>query len=129
KKQCMAGIRRAEIIKKRRHTPYHKVIAGLILCTLAVSPALHSQATEHYEAILMDTSRSIARGRASRDLFQEYLHGAKRLLATEPPNTRVWISAIGTDSFGGVVELLKGFTPDARGVFTDDLNRARRQLA
>jgi hypothetical protein len=129
KRQCMAGIRRAETIKKRRHTPYHKVIAGLILFTLAVSPALHSQATEHYEAILIDTSRSIARGRASRDLFQEYLHGAKRLLATESPNTRVWVSAIGTDSFGGVREILKGFTPDAHGILTDNLNRARRQLA
>jgi hypothetical protein len=129
KKQCMAGIRRAEIMKKRRHTPYHKVIVGMILFTLAVPPVLHSQATEHYEAILIDTSRSIARGRASKNLFQEYLHGAKRLLATEPPNSRVWVSAIGTDSFGGAREILKGFTPDARGVFTDDLNRARRQLA
>jgi hypothetical protein len=101
----------------------------MILFTLAVPPVLHSQATEHYEAILIDTSRSIARGRASKNLFQEYLHGAKRLLATEPPNSRVWVSAIGTDSFGGAREILKGFTPDARGVFTDDLNRARRQLA
>lgn len=129
KKQCMAGIRRAEIIKKRRHTPYHKVIAGLILLTVAVPSTLHSQTTERYEAILIDTSRSIARGRANKDLFQEYLHSAKRLLATEPPNTRVWVSAIGTDSFGGVSEILKGFTPDARGIFTDDLNRARQQLA
>ena len=40
------------------------------------------------------------------------------------------MSTISTDSFGGVVhEILKGWTPDARGVFTDDLNRARRQLA
>jgi hypothetical protein len=129
KKLCMAGIRRSEIIKKRRHTPYHKMIAGLILFTLAVSPALHSQVAEHYEAILIDTSRSIARGRANKDLFQEYLHAAKRLLATETPNTRVWVSSIGTDSFGGAREILKGFTPDARGIFTDDLNRARRQLA
>jgi hypothetical protein len=129
KKQCMASIRRAEIIKKRKRTPYHKVIAGLVLFTLVVSPPLHSQATAHYEAILIDTSRSIARGRANTDLFQEYLHGAKRLLATETPNTRVWVSTIGTDSFGGVSEILKGFTPDAHGIFTDDLNRARRQLA
>jgi hypothetical protein len=129
KKHCTAGIRRAEIIKKRRHTPYHKVIAGLILLTLAVPSALHSQTTGHYEAILIDTSRSIARGRANKDLFQEYLRSAKKLLATEPPNTRVWVSSIGTDSFGGAREILKGFTPDARGIFTDDLNRARRQLA
>jgi hypothetical protein len=129
KKQCMAGIRRAEIIKKRRRSPYHKVIAGLILFTLSVSPALHSQMTQRYEAILIDTSRSIARGRSNKDLFEEYLQRTKRLLATEPPNTRVWVSAIGTDSFGGAREILKGFTPDAHGIFTDDLNRARRQLA
>jgi hypothetical protein len=125
----MAGIRRADIIKKRKRTPYHKVIAGLVLFTLVVSPALHSQTTQHYEAILIDTSRSIARGRANKDLFQEYLHSARRLLATEPPNTRVWVSGIATDSFGGLREILKGFTPDAGGIFTDDLNGARRQLA
>lgn len=129
KKQCMAGIRRAEIIKKRKHTPYHKVIAGIILFTLAVPATLHSQTSEHYETILIDTSRSIAKGRANKDLFQEYLRSAKKLLATEPPNTRVWVLGIGMDSFGGVREILKGFTPDARGIFTDNLNDARRQLA
>lgn len=36
---------------------------------------------------------------------------------------------ISTDSFGSSGELLKGRTPPARGVFTDDLNRARHQLA
>jgi len=50
-------------------------------------------------------------------------------LLTEPANSRVWVSVISTDSFGGAREILKGWTPDARGVFTDDLNRARRQLA
>lgn len=48
---------------------------------------------------------------------------------TEPPNTRVWVSSISIDSFGGTREILKGWTPDSRGVFTDDLNRARLQLA
>jgi hypothetical protein len=36
---------------------------------------------------------------------------------------------LSTDSFGEFHEVLKGWTPDARGVFTDDLNRARHELA
>ena len=39
------------------------------------------------------------------------------------------MSVISTDSFGGVHEILKGWTPEARGVFNDDLTRARYQLA
>ncbi len=35
---------------------------------------------------------------------------------------------ISTDSFGSVRELLRGWTPDGRGVFTDNLNQARREL-
>src|SRR5260370_40577810 len=54
---------------------------------------------------------------------------SSKLLLTEPPNTRVWVSSISTDSFGGEREILKGCTPDARGVFTDDPTRARHQLA
>src|SRR5262249_52212478 len=45
------------------------------------------------------------------------------------PNARVWVSSIAVDSFGAQGVLLKGWTPDARGIFTDDLNRARRELA
>jgi hypothetical protein len=51
------------------------------------------------------------------------------LLLTAPASSRVWVSVISTDSFGGVHEVLKGWTPEAHGVFTDDLTRARRQLA
>ena len=39
------------------------------------------------------------------------------------------MSSIATDSFGGVREFVKGWTPDARGVFTDDLTRVQHQLA
>ena len=35
---------------------------------------------------------------------------------------------ISTDSFGGVHEVLKGWTPESDGIFTYDLTRARRQL-
>ena len=41
----------------------------------------------------------------------------------------MWVLRISTDSFGGNREILKGSTPEAHGVFTDDLNRARQQLA
>jgi hypothetical protein len=51
------------------------------------------------------------------------------LLLSEPENSRVWVSVISTESFGSVRELLKGWTPSPRGVFTDDLNQARHQLA
>lgn len=36
---------------------------------------------------------------------------------------------ISTDSFGSVREVLKGWTPETKGVFTEDLDRARKQLA
>lgn len=51
------------------------------------------------------------------------------LLQTAPPNTRVWVSSIADDSFGGVTDIVSGYTPAAYGIFTDDLDRARRQLA
>lgn len=41
----------------------------------------------------------------------------------------MWVSSISKDSFGGTDEILKGWTPEACGIFTDDLNRSRRQLA
>ncbi len=45
------------------------------------------------------------------------------------PSSRIAVSVITTDSFGSVRELMKGWTPEAHGVFTDELTRARRQLA
>jgi len=44
----------------------------------------------------------------------------------ERRDSHVQVSLISTDSFHGVQDILKGWTPDARGVFTADLNRARR---
>jgi hypothetical protein len=57
------------------------------------------------------------------------LQGAKQLLETEPGGSRVVVSVITTDSFGSVREILKGWTPEAHGVFNDDLVAARHQLA
>ena len=130
KLRCMAGILRAQNVLRRRKPPYYRaldmvVLVVVFLCALP----LHAQKIERYEGILIDTSGSIGRGGATSDLFREYLFSTKKLLLTEPGSSRVWVSVISTDSFGGVRELLKGWTPEARGVFTDDLTRARRQLA
>ena len=84
---------------------------------------------DRYEAILIDVSGSIGQHGSSRELFREYLNAAKKLLQTEPPRSRVWVLLITTDSFGGVRPLLSGWTPDVQGVFTEDLDRARTQLA
>jgi hypothetical protein len=126
KRECLAGILRAQNELNKRRPPYHKGVAIMLFCLL-VFGRVHAQTTR--EGILIDTSGSISKGGASKELFREYLLGAHKLLLTLPASSRVWVSGISTDSFGGVEEILKGWTPDARGVFTDDLNRARHQLA
>lgn len=130
KRRCMAGILRVEnVMRSKRRIPYYRALGALVLCAILCPRYAHAQKVEHYEGILIDTSGSISNNGKTNDLFQEYLHATRKLLLTEPANTRVWVSTIAIDSFGGVREVLKGWTPDARGVFTDDLNRARRQLA
>jgi len=127
KRTCLAGILRAQNEQMKRRPPYHRAAVVTLFCLLFVR-ALMAQNTERYEGILIDTSGSISRGGRTNELFREYLLATRKLLMTEPPNTRLFVGMISSDSFGGVRELLKGWTPDARGVFTDDLNRARRQL-
>ena len=127
KKQCMAGIRRALSTRKRR-TPYHQALVALLTLLLICTRALHAQTILREEGILIDESASISKGR-TQDLLREYLRSTKNLLRTEPPNSRVWVSSIAADSVGGVREILKGRTPEAHGILTDDLNRARRELA
>jgi hypothetical protein len=131
KVRCMGGILRAESVLRRRSPPYYKVAAALVLgaCFMFGSTSLSAQTIQHYEGVLIDTSKSIAKGGAGNDLFREYLLSTKRLLRAEPANSRVWVLVISTDSFGGVQDILKGWTPEEHGVFTDDLTRARRQLA
>jgi hypothetical protein len=129
KKHCMAGILRARHAQRKRVVPYHQILPLLLLLVLLfVSPAF-SQSVAHHEGILLDVSGSIGKGGINNDLFREYLLGVKKLLLTEPPDSRVWVSVITTESFGSVRSLVKGWTPDAQGVFTDNLNRARHQLA
>jgi len=129
KKCCLAGILTAEAERPRRHPPYHQALTLLLAIAFFFALPLHAQTVEHYEGILIDTSASISRGGRTNELFQQYLIAARRTLLSEAPNSRVWVWSISANSFGGAHEILKGWTPDARGVFTDDLNRARIQLA
>jgi hypothetical protein len=129
KNQCMAGLRRGQDIRNKRRVPYHQALVVLIICVLLRGLPSYSQVVEHEEGTLLDTSASMGNGDANRSLFQECVGSTKKLLASEPPNARVWVSAIANDSFGGAREIVKGWTPEIHSVFSDDLNRARRQLA
>ena len=129
KKRCSAGILRAQVASSKRRIPYHRALGVFVLFALLSASTSHAQSIERYEGILIDTSGSISKAGTTDDLFKKYLISTKKLLTTEPPNSRVWVSSISVDSFGGEPAVVKGWTPDARGVFTDDLNRARRQLA
>ena len=132
KVRCMAGILRAESVLRRRRPPYYKALALFVLgaSLFLLSPGLLpllAQIIEREEGGLLDSSASIAKA-GSTDLFREYLFATRKLLFTEPAATRVWVSVISTDSFG-TQDILKGWTPQVHGVFTDDLTRARHQLA
>jgi len=125
----MAGILRAQNTRTKRRVPYHQALTLLVLCILLFARTTLARPSNANEGILIDTSGSIPEAARRSELFYEYLISTKKLLLSEPANSRVWVSSISTDSFGGEHEILKGWTPAARGVFTDDLNRARRELA
>jgi hypothetical protein len=131
KKKCWAGILRARHFHRRSAVPFHKALSCVLLgfVLLLSSTALHAQSLNHYEGILIDVSGSIGAGGVTDDLFREYAHGVLQLLLTEPASSRVVVSTITTESFGSVRDILKGWTPEAHGVFTDNLTRAQRQLA
>ncbi len=101
KKQCMAGIRRARSIRSKRRIPYHKALVVFVIFAFLRIPISHSQAVQHQEGILIDVSSSISRDGTAGDLFREYLHSTKKLLATEPANSRVWVSSIAGNALGG----------------------------
>jgi hypothetical protein len=113
----------------RDSVPFHQALLLVLLVLSLASSHVLAQTINRHEGILIDVSGSIGKGGGNDELFREYLFGVKKLLLTEPPNSRVWVSVITTESFGSVRSLLKGWTPDAQGVFTDDLHRARHQLA
>lgn len=125
KTRCIAGFLRAQEIMAHRKPRYPRtpivIFATLGLLTLHSSTA-YGQRIKRDEAVLIDTSASIKPG-----LFRQYIAATEKLLATAPSNTRVLVFRISGHSFGDE-EILSGWTPGARGVFTDALNRARRQL-
>lgn len=129
KKYCAAGILRAQNGRSRRHPPYHRAITPVLIMIVLLALPARAQTITRYEGILIDTSKSISRKGQSNELFHEYVLGVKKLLLAEPPNSRVWVLTISADSFGGTREILSGWTPDVHGVFTDDLSRARWQMA
>ncbi len=129
KKRCMAGILRGKHVRRRKCVPYHQALPMALVAVLLAASPVFGQTINRREGVLIDVSGSIGKGGANNELFREYLFAVKKLLLTEPPTSRVWVSVITTESFGSVRSLVKGWTPDAQGVFTDDLDRARRQLA
>jgi hypothetical protein len=129
KKYCMAGILRAESSRPKPRPPYFRALSLLLVGVLILGLPGWAQTIEHYQGILIDSSASISRAGNTSQLFDRYLLATKDLLLREPPNSHVWISTISTDSFGGSQVILKGWTPESHGVFADDLNRSRRQLA
>jgi hypothetical protein len=128
KKRCAEGILRAQNTRNNRKPPYHGTFALLLFIVLAGGIA-RAQAVAHEEGILIDVSGSIGRAGGTSELFREYLTSTRKLLLSEPAKSRVWVSSISSESFGGVREVVKGWTPEARGIFTDDLDRARHQVA
>ena len=127
----MAGILHAESVLRRRRLPHYKAPGGI--GSLRVSASLPTVACgADHRALRRHPHRHEQfdrKGGATSDLFRDYLVSTKKLLLSEPASSLVWVSVISTDSFGGVHVLLQGWTPEAHGVFTDDLTRARRQLA
>jgi len=127
KRRCLAGILRAQNVRSRRYPPYHKALTLVLIAFFMLARPTQAQEIERYEGILIDKSRSISH-HGDNQQFRQYLMATKQLLLTEPPNTRVFVSSISSDSFGGEKDILIGWTPESRGVLTDNLNRSRRQL-
>ena len=129
KKLCMAGILRAKHRPRKRQVPYHRALPIIAFVLALIASPAFAQTIERHEAILIDVSGSIGKGGVNNELFRDYLTTVRKLLSTEPPQSRVWVSIITTDSFGSVRSILKGWTPEVHGVFDDDLNHARHELA
>lgn len=119
KKLALASILLCRHFEKKP-PPFLRVLPVIVALVVLPSTAM-AQATTRREVILLDVSRSA-------DLFPEYMRCVRQMLQTTPPNSRLSLMMIASDSFGGADTVLRGWTPDARGVFTDGLARARQQL-
>lgn len=114
--------------QRRQHLPYFRAALTVPVFLTSVLAAHAQSNVKRLEGSLLDVSGSVAKKTGTSELYQEYLFGAKKLLQTEPPESRVWVFVISTESFGSVQSILKGWTPSAPGVFRENLNRARNQL-
>jgi hypothetical protein len=94
KQRCMAGILRGKHIHRKKCVPYHKVLPILLVVLFLVVSPVFAQTVTRHEGVLIDVSGSIGKGGTNDDLFREYLFSVKKLLLTEPPNSRVWVSVI-----------------------------------
>lgn len=126
KKRCAAGIVRAAHFENPNHPPY--LIPVLLFMLLGAANVFAQDNIKRGEVILLDVSGSMSHKAETQNVFNELLQGVKQLLRTEPPDSRTWTFVISTDSFGSVQSLVRGWTPSAHGIFTDQLEQARRQL-
>jgi hypothetical protein len=94
KKHCIAGILRAQNVLNKRRVPYYHVLPGFLLVALFIALPSRAQSIQRYEGILVDNSGSIGKSGTNSELFREYLFSTKKLLLSEPPNSRVWVAAI-----------------------------------
>jgi hypothetical protein len=111
KKRCAQGILRAKNVQNNRKPPYHGPLVVFFCFVLLSLGTARAQTIDHYEGILIDVSGSIGKGGATNDLLREYLTSTRNLLLSEPAKSRVWVSSISTDSFGGWPSLLHCFSP------------------
>ncbi len=129
RRKCAAGVLRGLHFVGTAHPPYFKMLPVVIAFTLLGPHDVAAQGSiQRAEGILLDSSRTMSHKGSSSHYFDELLAEVRHLLGTEPPDSRVWVQLIGSDSFGGSDALVHGWTPGVAGVFSDDLDRARMQL-
>lgn len=75
---------------QRKPDPPHTLrqVPPVFLLVILVSTSAYAQRETRQEAILIDASGSIGAGGANKELFREYLLGARQPLLSEPPNSR-----------------------------------------
>ena len=128
--QAMAiGLRRGlTMLNKPATPPYFKIVATLLLFIALGGMVAAQSEPKMLQAYLLDGSGSIGRRNAQSDQFRSYLFGIRSQILLAPPECRLWVFLISTDSFGSVPEVMRGWTPAGRGIFTADLDKARTQL-
>lgn len=113
------------ILNQPPRPPYFKIAAALVLSLILGNNVAAQPEPKCLQALLLDGSGSIGK----QGQFRSYLFGIKAQLLNTPPECRLWAFMISTESFGSVPDIVKGWTPAARGIFTDELSKARAQLA